>query len=79
MSEILDKEVEIRAAAEKCATLQDLARHFNWHMQTAMRANDIHRLGLDIHRKSRPDKPRQKKECPKPVGKGSKPAAKGEA
>jgi hypothetical protein len=76
VSEILDRESEIREAAAKCETIGDLAKHFGWHIQSAVRANDIHRLGLPIVRKST-GAPREAQSVPKPVGKGAKPKPKG--
>jgi len=69
MSELIDKEVEIRAAAAKCDTLQELSRKLNWPMTSVIEANRLHKLGLDVVRKRAKTGPREKRECPKPISK----------
>jgi hypothetical protein len=66
-SELHRDEAKIREAAADCSTLQELSRKTGWSM---------HKLGLDVVRKSRTGKPREGVPCPKPdtksKGKGAK-------
>lgn len=80
-SEIEDRAEELRALAAECDTVQDFANRLGWHIQSAHRANELLKLNLPIIRSAgRAGKPRAAQACPKPAGKGGKPAsAKGDA
>lgn len=74
-SEILDRADELRKVAEDCATVQEFAIRLGWHIQSAHSANELLKLNLPIMRKTaRAGAPRAAQACPKPQGKGSKPA-----
>jgi len=80
MSEILDRADELRAIAAKCDTLQDFWKATGWKdIQSCHTANEVLGLNLPVIRKTNRGEPRRAAQaCPKPTGKGSKPA-KGDA
>lgn len=72
-SELARDEEKIRAAAAKCETVQELSRHFGWHIGTAAAANEGFNLGLKYIRRSDKSGPRQAVACPKPSARTGKP------
>lgn len=74
MSEIIERADEIREAAKDCEKVLDLARKFNWPIQSAAAANDQLNQGLpEIRQAGRDGGRRVAQPCPKPTAKGAKP------
>lgn len=78
MSELLDREHEIRAAAKDCEIVQDLCRVILVRgkpcpISFAIRANEEFDLGLETLRPDRVGSKRVAQAVPKPKGKGAKP------
>lgn len=46
MSELIDRADEIRGLAEKCKTINDLAKRLGWSMEVTRHANQVLSLGL---------------------------------
>ena len=46
MSELIDRADEIRGIAQKCKTINDLAKRLGWSMEVTRHANQV--LSLDL-------------------------------
>jgi len=66
MSEIEDRAARIRAIAETCLTVNELAKRLGWNMETARHANQVLSLNLpDARLQTGPRT--EAKAVPKPV------------
>jgi hypothetical protein len=66
MSEIEDRAARIRAIAETCLTVNELAKRLGWNMETARHANTVLALNLP-DAKLRAGPATEAKAVPKPV------------
>ena len=69
MSEISDRADEIRALAQNCETVLDLAKTLRWPIQSAASANEQLQLGLAEIKVNRFGAPRAAQPSPKPQSK----------
>ena len=66
MSELIDRADEIRGLAEKCKTINDLAKRLGWSMEVTRHANQVLSLGLG-DAKLQAGKRTEARSVPKPV------------